>query len=167
MNLASNFLHSSRLQEGFKNKEQASKNKSILNWAGSIPEGRTQYDEYETGTERWRRNSNGSRYLVGIVMRKAGAETDEIPETVPEIKKEKDIVPEGRTVLSNSSEQTISMVMRKALVQTDEIAENDIGPDGWKGTWDMPEEVRQVINMNPGDQGWYCYGVWCPYLCHI
>ena len=81
---------------------------------------------------------------MGIVMRKAGAETDEIPETVPEIKKEKDIVPEGRTVLSNSSEQTVSMVMRKALVQTDEIAENDIGPDGWKGTWDMPEAVRQA-----------------------
>ena len=63
-------------------KEQAIKNKSILNWSRSIPEGMT------------------------------------------ETKKEKDIGSEGRTV--------------------NKIAETDIGPDGWKGTLDMPE----VVNNN-------------------
>ena len=76
-------------------------------------------------TEGWRRNSNGLKHLVSIVMRKAGAKTDEIPETIPEIEKEKEIGPEGRTV-------------------TDEIAENAFGPDGWIGTGDMPEVVRQA-----------------------
>ena len=96
------------------------------------------------------RISNSSRRLVSIVMRKAGAETEEIPETIAEIGKENDIGPEVRTLQSNGSEQRVSIVMRKALIQTDEIAENDIGPDGWSGTWDMPLLLAvHFIKINP------------------
>ena len=48
---------------------------------------------------------------------------------------------------SNSSKQDISIIMRKALAETDKLSENDVkdaDPDGWMGTWDMPEEVRRA-----------------------
>ena len=86
-------------------REQAGKNKSILNWARSIPEGRAEdcQNDIDIGPGGWKENINSSKQTVSIVTRKAIAETDEIPENDAELE------------ISNSLRQRVSIVMRKAL----------------------------------------------------